>query len=128
VQVDAVPLNLKYVVDYPKEYIEGLKKGEILATKCKKCGEIYYPPQLDCVKCRSSDMEWFSLSKEGELMTYSIVVQKPQGFENYPDYIVGIVKNKDGVGIMCWVRGKPRVGSKVRLTTDGTRVIAEVVE
>ncbi|MEM0372937.1 MAG: Zn-ribbon domain-containing OB-fold protein [Sulfolobaceae archaeon] len=127
-QIDAIPLNLRYTIEYPREYIEGLKKGEILATKCKKCGEIYYPPQLDCANCKSSDMEWFSLSKEGELMTYSIVVQKPQGFENYSDYIVGIVKNKDGIGLMCWVKGKPKVGSKVRLTTDGLRVIAEVIE
>jgi uncharacterized OB-fold protein len=126
-QVDAIPLNLKYKVEFPKEYIEGLKRGEILATKCKICGEIYYPPQLDCNKCRKKEMEWIKLSNEGELMTYSIVVQKPQGFENYPDYIVGIVKTNDGIGLMCWVKGKPKVGARVRLYTDGYRVIAEVI-
>ncbi|MBB5254657.1 Zn-ribbon domain-containing OB-fold protein [Sulfurisphaera ohwakuensis] len=128
--MDGIPLLFKYTVPdklYEK-FWEGLKKGEIYTTKCKKCGTLYYPPRKDCEKCMSSDMEWVKLSNEGILMTYSIVKQKPQGFENYSDYIVGIARNSDGVNLMCWVKGEAKVGKKVRLTTDGQRVICEVIE
>ncbi len=72
-------------------------------------------------------MEWIKVSNEGEIMTYSIVSQKPQGFENYEDYIIGIVRAKDGINLMAWIKGQPKVGGKVRLITDGTRIIGEVV-
>ena len=62
---------------------------------------------------------------KGELMTYNIVVQKHQGFENYEDYTIGIVKTKDNINLMAWIKGKPSVNAKVRLVT--VRIIGEVV-
>ncbi|ACP39395.1 Zn-ribbon domain-containing OB-fold protein [Saccharolobus islandicus] len=126
-QVDAIPLSIKYKIKYPDEYIEAVKRGEIVATRCKNCGSVYFPPQKDCYNCGKNEMEWIKVSNEGEIMTYSIVSQKPQGFENYEDYIIGIVRAKDGINLMAWIKGQPKVGGKVRLITDGTRIIGEVV-
>ncbi len=127
-QVDAIPLNLKYKIKYPDKFLEALKRGEILGTKCKNCGSVYFPPQRDCFNCGKNEMDWIKLqSNEGEIMTYSIVYQKPQGFENYDDYIIGIIRTNDGNSLMAWVKGKPKVGAKVRITTDGVRLIAEVI-
>jgi len=129
--MEGIPLILKYTLpaeELYKPFWEGLKRGEVLGTKCKHCGTIYFPPQRDCPKCMVSDMEWFNVGKEGELMTYSIVKQKPQGFEQYEDYTIGIVRTEKGVDLMCWVIGKPRVGAKVSLTSDGNRVLCGVRE
>ncbi|ACP36783.1 protein of unknown function DUF35 [Sulfolobus islandicus Y.G.57.14] len=126
-QVDAIPLSIKYKIKYPDEFIEAVKRGEIVATRCKNCGSVYFPPQKDCYNCGKNEMEWIKVSNEGEIMTYSIVSQKPQGFENYEDYIIGIVRAKDGINLMAWIKGQPKVGGKVRLITDGTRIIGEVV-
>lgn len=73
-------------------------------------------------------MDWVKIDNEGELMTYSIVFQKPQGFENYDNYVIGIVKTKDNISLMVWIKGEPKVGAKVRLTTDGIRLIGEVIK
>lgn len=89
-QVDAIPLSIKYKIKYPDEFIEAVKRGEIVATRCKNCGSVYFPPQKDCYNCGKNEMEWIKVSNEGEIMTYSIVSQKPQGFENYEDYIIEI--------------------------------------
>ncbi|AAK42746.1 Zn-ribbon domain-containing OB-fold protein [Saccharolobus solfataricus] len=126
-QIDAIPLSIKYKIKYPDEFIEAVKRGEIVATKCKNCGSVYFPPQKDCYNCGKNEMEWIKVSNEGEIMTYSVVSQKPQGFENYEDYVIGIVKTKDGINIMAWIKGQPKVGNKVRLTTDGMRIIGEVI-
>jgi len=125
--MQAIPLELRYVIperDYEK-FWEGLKKGEIWATKCKRCGSLYYPPQRDCPVCMTSELEWYRLSDRGELMTYTVVKAKPQGYEDREDYTIGIVRTEDGVDLMCWIKGVPRVGSKVRLGTDGDRVVGE---
>ena len=128
--MDGIPLLFKYTV--PDKlydvFWEGLKKGEIYGTKCEKCGTLYFPPRKDCEKCLTSDMEWVKLKDEGIIMTYTIVKQKPQGFDSYPDYTIGIVRNSDGVDLMCWIKGEPKVGKKVKLTTDTQRVICEVIE
>ncbi|EZQ01782.1 DNA-binding protein [Candidatus Acidianus copahuensis] len=126
--MEGIPLFLKYDVSIQgyERFWEGLKAGEVWTTKCKKCGTIYYPPQRDCPNCLSSDMEWIKLKENGKIMTFSIVKQKPQGFDQ-EDYVVGIVRNEDNVDLMCWLKGIPKVGKDVKLTTDGKRVIGVVV-
>jgi len=42
-QVDAIPLSIKYKIKYPDEFIEAVKRGEIVATRCKNCGSVYFP-------------------------------------------------------------------------------------
>ena len=128
--MEGIPLVLKYTVadKLYEVFWEGLKKGMIYTTRCKRCGTIYFPPRKDCEKCLASDMEWVRLKEDGILLTYTIVKQKPQGFESYQDYTIGIARNSDGVNLMCWVKGEPKVGKKVRLTTDTRRIICEVIE
>ena len=82
---------------------EKLKEGEIYATKCKKCGKLYYPPQVDCPKCLSSNIEWVKLSGELTLEAYTYVQVKPQGFEKYEPYIIAIATTPEGIRIIGWM-------------------------
>jgi len=89
-----------------KTYWEGLKEGKVFATKCKKCGRVYYPPQVDCPRCLTSDIEWIQLS-DGKLETFTQVYLKPQGFTQYEDnYIIAIAETKEGAKIMGWLEEK----------------------
>jgi len=106
---------------------EGLKKGKIYGTKCKKCGTLYFPPRKDCEKCLTSDMEWVKLKDKGTIMIYTIVKQNLKGFDSYSDYTIGIVRSSDGVDLMCWIKGESKVSKKVKITTDTQRVICEVI-
>ncbi|MEM3833467.1 MAG: Zn-ribbon domain-containing OB-fold protein [Thermoprotei archaeon] len=119
--IDQRELTLKYVisVDKIRKFFDGLIDGKLYATKCKQCGTLYFPPQVDCPKCRKSDMEWIELSNEGELLTYTIINVKPNSFSHYDDYTVGIARLKEGINITAWVREtdpkKLRVGMKVKV-------------
>ena len=118
---DQRELRVKYTISVERirKFYEGLMEGKLLATRCKHCGRIYFPPQMDCPYCRKSDMEWIELSKEGTLLTYTIIYTKPASFAHYPDYTVGIARLPEGVNITAWVREtdprKLRVGMKVRV-------------
>ncbi|MEM4911559.1 MAG: Zn-ribbon domain-containing OB-fold protein, partial [Metallosphaera sp.] len=87
-------------------------------TKCDKCGKIYFPPQRDCSECMNSNLKYVELSNEGELLTYTIINVKPSSFSHYPDYIVGVVRLKEGVNILGWVNVNPKeikVGMKLKI-------------
>lgn len=117
---DQRELNVRYLISINKikKFYEELSKGKVMATKCNKCGEIYFPPQSYCNKCGSNSMSWIELSGSGELLTYTIINVKPQSFSHYPDYAIGIAKMPQGVNVLAWIDGDVRslrVGMKVRL-------------
>jgi len=103
-----------------KTYWEGLKEEYVYATKCKKCGRVYYPPQVDCPNCLTSDVEWIQLL-EGSLETFTQVYLKPQGFTHYEhNYIVAIAKTVEGAKVMGWLEDMDvktvKVGTSVKIT------------
>ena len=119
--VDQRELILRYVVSVEKirKFFDGLMSGKIYATKCRRCGNLYFPPQADCPFCKISDMEWVELSGEGELLTYTIIYTKPTSFSHYDDYAIGIARLREGINVTAWIKekdpGKLRVGMRVKL-------------
>ena len=120
------PLNIIYNIPISKtlKFWEGIKEGKIYTTKCKKCGELYFPPVGDCANCLSSDMEWVELSGEGEIETFTHVIVKPASFQNEPPYTVAIARLKEGVRALAWLTGVKKrdvkVGLKVKLVAKVT--------
>jgi len=117
---------LSFIHDVPitktKMFWDGLKEGRIYATKCRDCGKIYFPPQVDCPKCLKSNFEWISLSNEGEIETFTESHLKPQGFTHYEKpYIIAIAKTPEEVKVMGWLEGvevdNVKVGMKVEITS-----------
>lgn len=123
--VDQRELRLKYTISVEKikPFYDGLMDGKLMATKCSKCGTIYFPPQSFCPTCRKSEMQWMELSREGELLTFTVINIKPASFAHYDDYIVGIARLKEGINVTAWVREKDPKRLKV-----GMRVKIEVVK
>jgi uncharacterized OB-fold protein len=105
---------------------EKLKNGEIYATRCNKCRKVYYPPQADCPECLMSDVEWFKLSDEAALETYTQVQARPQGFEQREPYFIAIATTADGVKITGMLENVKledvKVGMKVK---TGTRILED---
>ncbi|MEM1598529.1 Zn-ribbon domain-containing OB-fold protein [Pyrobaculum sp.] len=118
--VDVRELRLRYMLSVNKiaKFIEGLAQEKLYYTECKKCGAKYFPPQVDCPRCKSSEMDWKEVSRDGELVTWTVINVKPSSFSHNKDYVVGIVKMPDGFNITAWVDTDPaslRLGMKMRL-------------
>lgn len=101
------------------KFWEGLKEGKVYATKCCKCGRLYFPPSADCSDCLGSDMDWVELSSEAEIETFTHIVVRPTTFSEEKPYTVGIGKLKEGVKVLAWLTGfklsQIKVGMKVKL-------------
>src|SRR5512137_1856433 len=72
------------------EFVNYLAQGKVMATRCRKCGTVNFPPKMDCPDCLSSDVEWFEVSEPGTLETFAVVTYGPSGFENDAPYTLAV--------------------------------------
>jgi uncharacterized OB-fold protein len=118
----ALTLTHEIPISRTKKYWEGLKEGKVYATKCKKCGQNYYPPQIDCFQCLTSDVDWIQLSN-GSIETFTQVYLKPQGFTHHErNYIIAIAKTTEGVKVMGWIQENDvkviKVGVPIKISAE----------
>ena len=71
-------------------FVEYLVKDEIRATKCRKCGRVFFPPQADCSSCLESDMDWVKVEGNGKIISFTKVNYGPTGFESDVPYILAL--------------------------------------
>jgi uncharacterized protein len=77
------------------DFVDYLEKEKVMGTKCKSCGLTFFPPRADCYKCLSSNMEWFEVSGNGKLLSFSKLEYGPVGFEKDLPYTIAILDYGD---------------------------------
>jgi len=101
------------------EFWNGLEKGKVYASKCKKCGRLTFPPAADCSQCLNQGIDWVDIQGEGEIETFTHIVIRPTSFMNHPTYTVAVAKMNAGVKVLAWLTGAKlgdvKVGAKVKL-------------
>ncbi|MCK4893392.1 MAG: Zn-ribbon domain-containing OB-fold protein [Calditrichia bacterium] len=86
----------KYWREMPQRYrLEG--------GKCKACGEIYFPVRLVCKACGAKEFEKIKLSREGVLVSHTVIHIAPGKFTDQVPYAVGIVELKEGVRLLAQI-------------------------
>jgi uncharacterized OB-fold protein len=102
------------------DYMSGLNKGNILGSKCKKCGHLMIPLKPVCSNCGSFDMEIFETKGEGILKNFTIIYVAPEKFKDEVPYIVALVNLNEGGTIMARLVGvDPNKPEEIKI---GTRV------
>jgi len=100
------------------DFVKRLERGEIAATKCKRCGKLHFPPRADCATCLSSDMKWVPLSGRGRLITHTTAYFAPAGFE--APYTLALAELEEGVRVFTRMskdveKDEIRIGMNVKL-------------
>ena len=114
------------------QFVDFLNQGKVMATKCRDCGTIHFPPKMDCPSCASASAEWFEVTGTGTLATYAIVTYGISGFEDDAPYTLAVTDFGDFkmFGRMCKDIAKAEliVGMKLKvvpLKMAGDRVSYE---
>jgi uncharacterized OB-fold protein len=109
------------------KFLEGLKNGKILGTRCPKCRRVLVPVRRFCPRCFVDTTELVEVRDEGTLRTFTIINYRYTGQPKDPPYIVGVIK-LDGadVGFTHFIGGVDlsdieRAGRELKV---GTRVRA----
>ncbi|MGA7837539.1 MAG: Zn-ribbon domain-containing OB-fold protein [Ignavibacteriaceae bacterium] len=87
----------------PKYFREIPQRYRLEAGKCKKCGQVYFPPRLICPECKAQEFENIRLNPEGKLLTYTIIRVGSDIFSLQTPFAVGIIELKDGVRVTAQI-------------------------
>jgi uncharacterized OB-fold protein len=111
------------------KFSEYLQKGKLMGTKCKKCGERYFPPRADCLKCMNDSFEWIEYSGKGKIQSYTKIHAAPKGFEDIAPYTLGVVDLEEGGRLISWIKDIPedeiKIGMDVKVVP---RIFEEIPE
>lgn len=96
-------------------------KREILAHKCRKCGDIQYPLRTRCRKCGHTEVhkdnivyDTVPLPRTGKLLTFTHLYTLPPDFEAV-SLALGIVELEGGNRITAQLKiPEPVIGMKVK--------------
>ena len=80
----------------PRLWREMPQRYRYEATQCKKCGKIFFPPRLICSACGSKAFDNMVLSRNGKVLTYTIIRVPPSQFKDEAPYAMGIVELEGG--------------------------------
>jgi uncharacterized OB-fold protein len=116
------------------QFIEFLKDNELRGTVCMRCGAKFFPPRSDCDVCLSGDMEWYAITGEGRLITFTKAMFAPAGFEKDAPYVLGVAEFPDGTKVFGRLDKslnddviKPGMKVKIRtVTLDNDRLSYEL--
>ena len=79
------------------------EKPQLIGSKCDKCGEIFFPKKERqwCVHCYSKSLNEVKLSREGKIVSFSVVMQQPGGgfYKGPVPYSYGCIDLPEGIRI-----------------------------
>ncbi len=73
------------------DFARHLRDGRIMASRCRGCGQLAYPPRADCPDCLSGEFDYEEIGGEGTVLSYARIDAPPAGFEGEAPYVVGVV-------------------------------------
>lgn len=117
------------------QFVDFLMEGKVMGTQCKKCGQHYFPPRMDCCHCLTSEVDWFEIKSQGELLAYTTAQYGPTGFEEDLPYTLAVAQFDQGVKVFGRLskdikENEIRIGMAVKpvaVKLPGDRVSYELV-
>ncbi len=101
-------------------FLDGLKEGELWATKCDRCGRVLVPPRAYCEEDFAPIDKWVRVKDTGTVNTFSISYVNNDASRRKKPIIVAVIDidgASPGMGILHIMGGvdpqKVHVGMKV---------------
>jgi uncharacterized OB-fold protein len=104
-----------------------MKKIEIVAYKCKKCGKVHFPFHDRCLVCKGREFEQIEPQGNARLLTFTQIFNLPWGFDQRFIF-VGVAEFENGVRAMGQIKANAidelKLGMVVKPSWDVVRVIS----
>ena len=111
------------------------QEGYLIGSRCRSCGESFYPKRVVCANCYSEDQEEIALSKRGSIFTYTIARVTYPGTPVTAPFVTAQVQLPEKVQVLSLVTdidlNDVKIGAEVDLyfwktgeDADGNEVMA----
>ena len=79
----------RYTREIPRRFrLEG--------AECTACGTVLFPPRKVCPNCSGREFTSHPLSREGRILSYTIIRVAEESLELETPFAVGIIETRDG--------------------------------
>ena len=82
-----------------REWVEGIKNGELLGLRCNDCGEIMATPKRLCLGGHKGNLSLFKFSGRGKIRSYTIIRVPPPKFDREAPYAIADIELDEGSGL-----------------------------
>lgn len=72
------------------------QRYRLVGERCGECGQAIFPPRDTCPHCAEPAQVPYPLSGRGEVYSYTLMYDAPQGYGSYAPYPVALVKLAEG--------------------------------
>ena len=94
----------------------------LIGSRCRSCGEVFFPKRVFCRNCLKPDLEEITLSPKGKLLSHTTVRQAPPGYLGETPYILGKVELPEGEHILTQIdecnEDNLEIGMEMELVVD----------
>src|SRR3989338_11204621 len=101
------------------------QRYQLMGEVCPTCEEKIFPPRDICPHCCVGAKTPYQFSGKGEVYSYTIVYDAPEGYEGNTPYTVAIIKLMEGPLITAQLadvdNGKVEIGTPVEMVTRKLR-------
>ncbi len=87
----------------PRYWREVPSRYRLEAARCRGCGKVSFPARRICPKCRGEDFEQTALSRQGKVVTSTVIHVPPDEFLMEAPYAVALVETPEGARLMTQV-------------------------
>ena len=92
----------------------------LIGSKCKDCGEEFFPPVYKCKACGSERVKDREMPRTGKIMTYTILHEPLPGFESQTPLYLAVVELDNGARVLTQVVDSPEESVKTGARVRGT--------
>jgi hypothetical protein len=87
----------------PRYWREVGSRFRLEASRCTKCGRVAYPARVRCPECRGAEQEATALSKQGSVVTFTVIHAPPSSFLMEAPYAMAVIETPEKARLMAQV-------------------------
>lgn len=87
-----------------RPFWDACRAHRLILPRCRTCARHFFPPDVACIHCWSTDWEWVPASGRGTLYSFAIVHRAPSPDFEVP-YAFAAVRLEEGVDLFSHVIG-----------------------
>ena len=84
----------------PRYWREVPGRFRLEAVRCRTCSKVSFPARMICPACRGTEFEKITLTREGRVVTSTVLYVAPTEFAMETPYAVAIVETPEGARLM----------------------------
>jgi uncharacterized OB-fold protein len=111
----------------PRFWREIPSRYNLLGTRCKNCGKVFFPPRYFCPDCRrKGDLEPYKIKGRGKIISFTEVHSPAPGFEKQTPYVLALIELEEGCRVLAQLTDI--VGHEIKIGDEVEMVFRKISE